>query len=204
MAIPLPTESLALQWRQYLTAIPYMIALQQFNQIGSHDISRPLRVTEGDHDLVRAGTALLMGFPGTPCIYYGDEVGLDGGTRSRQSSLYALGRILYGIKSCAPSIKQVIAIRRESDALKNGGFQLLYAAGDLIAFQRQSRAEQMIVVVYRGAGGSAAVQLDMALANVADGGRLTDLLTGRSYLVSDGSLGLENLDHGHALFLRVE
>ena len=60
---PLPTESLALQWRQYLTAIPYMIALQQFNQIGSHDISRPLRVTEGDHDLVRAGTAIADGVP---------------------------------------------------------------------------------------------------------------------------------------------
>ena len=106
--------------------------------------------------------------------------------------------------SCATFHQQVIAIRRGSDALKNGGFQLLYAAGDLIAFQRQSRAEQMIVVVYRGAGGSAAVELDMALANVADGGKLTDLLTGRSYPVSDGRLGLENLARGQALFLRVE
>ena len=200
---PLPTESLALQWRQYLTAIPYIIALQQFNQIGSHDISRPLRVTEGDHDLVRAGTALLMGFPGTPCIYYGDEVGLDGGNDPDNRRCMPWDESLWDHELRAFH-QQVIAIRRESDALKNGGFQLLYAAGDLIAFQRQSRAEQMIVVVYRGAGGSAAVELDMALANVADGGRLTDLLTGRSYPVSDGNLGLENLDRGQALFLRVE
>ncbi len=200
---PLPTESLALQWRQYLTAIPYMIALQQFNQIGSHDISRPLRITEGDHDLVRAGTALLMGFPGTPCIYYGDEVGLDGGHDPDNRRCMPWDESLWD-HELRDFHQQVIAIRRESDALKNGGFQLLYAAGDLIAFQRQSRAEQMIVVVYRGAGRSAAIELDMVQANVADGGRLTDLLTGRSYLVSDGRLGLEDLARGQALFLRVE
>ena len=62
---PLPTESLALQWRQYLTAIPVYdraAAIQPDRQPRYQPAI--LRVTEGDHDLVQSGhIALLMGFP---------------------------------------------------------------------------------------------------------------------------------------------
>ena len=75
----LPTEAMAVQWKQYLTAIPYVIALQQFNQLGSHDVSRILTVCDGDKALVKLGTTLLMTFPGVPCLYYADEIGMEGG-----------------------------------------------------------------------------------------------------------------------------
>lgn len=197
-----PTASLALQWQQYMTAIPYVIALQQFNQIGSHDISRPLWVTDGDKQLVKAGTALLMGFPGTPCIYYADEIGMDGGHDPDN-------------RRCMPwddrewdtdmrtFHQQVIAIRKQSHALQHGGFQMLYAEGDLVAFQRQSLQEQMIVVAYRGADHMPAITLDMIKANIADGTTLTDLLTNTQYTVTDGLLTLANLSHGQSLFMKV-
>ena len=200
---PLPTEYLALQWRQYLTAIPYVIALQQFNQIGSHDISRPLRVTDGDRDLVKAGTGLLMGFPGTPCVYYGDEVGLDGGHDPDNRRCMPWDEREWD-QDLRAFHQKLIRIRKRSDALKNGGFQILYAGDDLIAFQRQSLAEQLIVVACRGADGMPPVKLDMVLANVADGRTLTDLLGGEQYVVKDGSLWLENLSHGQTLFLRAD
>ncbi len=200
---PLPTEHLALQWRQYLTAIPYVIALQQFNQIGSHDISRPLRVTEGDRDLVKAGAALLMGFPGAPCIYYGDEVGLDGGHDPDNRRCMPWDEREWD-RDLRAFHQKLIRIRKRSEALKNGGFQHLYAEGDLIAFQRQSLAEQIIVVAFRGADGGPAVKIDMVLANIADGRTLTDLLGGKQYVVKNGSLRLEDLRHGQALFLRAD
>lgn len=200
---PLPTAHLALQWRQYLTAIPYVIALQQFNQIGSHDISRPLRVAEGDRDLVKAGTALLIGFPGTPCIYYGDEVGLDGGHDPDNRRCMPWDEREWD-RDMRAFHQKLIGIRKRSEALKHGGFQVLHAAGDLIAFQRQSLAEQLIVVVFRGADGMPAVELDMVLADIADGRTLTDLLGGEQYVVNNGRLRLENLAHGQALFLRAD
>ena len=48
------------------------------------------------------------------------------------------------------------------------------------------------------------VELDMVLANVADGRTLTDLLGGEQYVVKDGSLWLEDLSHGQTLFLRAD
>ena len=199
---PLPTESMALQWQQYLTAIPYAIALQQFNQISSHDISRPMRITKGDCAMIKAGTALLMGFPGTPCVYYGDEIGLDGGHDPDNRRCMPWDESLWN-RDLRDFHQKVIRIRKNSPALQRGGFQILYAGGDLIAFQRQSLDEQMIVAVYRGADGMAAVGLDMVKANLADGSRLTDLLTGRDFVVGKGRLRLEGLAHGQALFLRV-
>ena len=200
---PFPTESLALQWRHYLTAIPYAIALQQFNQLGSHDISRPLRVAGGDRALVKAGLALLMAFPGVPCVYYGDEVGLDGGRDPDNRRCMPWDEALWDSEQ-RDFHQKVIKIRKGSHAMKQGGFQILRAAGDVIAFQRQSRREQIIAVVYRGADDMAGVGLDMARANLPDGSRLTDLLSGRSYIVAQGRLELSQLKHGQALYLRVE
>lgn len=200
---PLPTESLALQLRQYLTAIPFVIALQQFNQIGSHDISRPLRVAEGDRDLVKAGTALLMGFPGTPCIYYGDEIGLDGGQDPDNRRCMPWDENLWD-RDLRAFHQKLIRVRKGSDALKNGGMQFLHAAGDLIAFQRQTRSEQIIVVAFRGAEGFSDITLDMTLANVEDGRSLTDLLGGERYVAKAGKLRLEGLGHGQTLFLRAD
>ena len=200
---PLPTESLALQWRQYLTAIPYAIALQQFNQIGSHDVSRPLWVTDGDRELVKAGAALLMGFPGTPCIYYGDEVGLEGGHDPDNRRCMPWDEALWDI-DLRDYHQTLIGIRKNSHALQHGGYQILHAAGDLVAFQRQSREEQMIVLAYRGSDDMPPVTLDMVKANIPDDAKLRDLLASKRYQVKNGGLDIDGLQHGQALFLRVE
>ena len=199
---PFPTESLALQWRLYLTAIPYVIALQQFNQIGSHDISRPMWVTDGNTAMIKAGTALLMAFPGTPCVYYGDEIGMDGGhdPDNRRCMPWDESEWDHDLRAYH---QKVIAICKQSHALQEGGFQLLYAQDDLIVFQRQSLQEQMIIAVYRGEDGMSATAIDMIQANIADGTHLTDLLTNTTLTVENGNLVLEDLSHGQALFLKV-
>ncbi len=197
-----PTESLAIQWKQYMTAIPYIVALQQFNQIGSHDISRPMWVTEGDTALIKAGTALLMGFPGTPCVYYADEIGMEGGHDPDNRRCMPWDENLWDT-DLRSFHQHVIAIRKNSHALQHGGFQIIYAGGDLVAFQRQSSQEQMLVVAYRGDDDMPAVNLNVIKANIADSTILTDLLTDTQYTVADGTLTLEGLAHGQSLFLKV-
>lgn len=50
-----------------------------FNLLGSHDTPRVLTECHNDTDKVRLLYALLFSFPGTPCVYYGDEIGMTGG-----------------------------------------------------------------------------------------------------------------------------
>lgn len=62
-----------------LHAHPWEIQLTQLNLLASHDTARLLTMSNGDLDTMKLATLLLLTFPGAPSIYYGDEVGLEGG-----------------------------------------------------------------------------------------------------------------------------
>ena len=48
------------------------------NVLGSHDTARLLTVAGHDVASVKLAALLTFTFPGAPCVYYGDEIGLDG------------------------------------------------------------------------------------------------------------------------------
>jgi cyclomaltodextrinase / maltogenic alpha-amylase / neopullulanase len=50
----------------------------QWNLIDSHDTGRALTICGGDEKRFMLMVAFQMGYPGSPLIYYGDEVGLTG------------------------------------------------------------------------------------------------------------------------------
>ncbi|WP_310828697.1 glycoside hydrolase family 13 protein [Paenibacillus pedocola] len=49
-----------------------------FNLMASHDTPRVLTQLKGDKRKLKLAIAYLLTFTGTPCIYYGDEIGLEG------------------------------------------------------------------------------------------------------------------------------
>jgi len=50
-----------------------------FNLLDTHDTERALTIAGGDTLALRNAFLMLFFLPGSPCIYYGDEVGLEGG-----------------------------------------------------------------------------------------------------------------------------
>jgi len=74
--VPWPTAALAATWRERLAAVPWVVALQQYNLLDSHDTER-VRSILGENDaLHRLAVLLLLTFPGVPGLYYGDEIGM--------------------------------------------------------------------------------------------------------------------------------
>ncbi|MDN4073746.1 glycoside hydrolase family 13 protein [Fictibacillus terranigra] len=61
-----------------LQSYPDNVNKVSFNLLGSHDTPRVLTVAKQNKERVRQLYALMLSFPGTPCIYYGDEVGMTG------------------------------------------------------------------------------------------------------------------------------
>lgn len=200
---PLPTEALAAQWKNFMAAVPYVIALQQFNQIGSHDITRILHVTGGDVALVQLGTALLVAFPGVPCLYYGDEIGLDGGRDPYNRRPFPWDEDRWN-SDLREYHQQVLRLRQALPALKTGGYQLLHAAGDLIAFQRHTPDQTVIVAGYRGETLTEPISVEVAVGGHADGTILVDALSNQQYAVENGQIRLDALAHGQALYLVVQ
>lgn len=63
---------------RHLFSYPDHVNHVQFNLLGSHDTARVLTESNGDKQLVKLQFAMLFSLPGTPCIYYGDEIGMTG------------------------------------------------------------------------------------------------------------------------------
>lgn len=59
----------------------YSIAADQkmLNLLGSHDTHRFLTRVGGDGQRFRTAAAIMFFYPGIPCVYYGDEIGMEGG-----------------------------------------------------------------------------------------------------------------------------
>lgn len=54
-------------------------ARMMMNLLDSHDTDRFLTLLRGDRKRLKLALCLLFFFPGMPCVYYGDEIGLTGG-----------------------------------------------------------------------------------------------------------------------------
>ena len=187
---PLPTEALAAQWRAFMSPIPWQIATQQFNLLGSHDTPRIATILDDDEARVRLAVTLLFTFPGVPSVYYGDEIGLQGGGDPDNRRCMAWDPREWNTDR-REFYQTLMKLRRTSPALRQGGYQLLYASGDTLAFQRESNEERLIIVARRSHDGLR--ELPVRHSGVPDGARLRDMLSGAEAVVANGMLPLDSL-----------
>ncbi|GAB4213075.1 MAG: maltodextrin glucosidase [Roseiflexaceae bacterium] len=185
---PLPTEALAAQWRAFMAGIPWQIVMQQFNLLGSHDTPRVLTVL-GDVARVRLAMTLLFTYPGVPCVYYGDEIGLPGGPDPDCRRTMPWDEAAWNHELRA-HVQRLAQLRRSAPALRWGGFQLLYAQDEALAFLRDA-PEQRLIVVARRAGDSLS-ELPVRQGGIADGTRFRELW-GTQATVTGGMLRLDGL-----------
>jgi len=183
----LPTDALIAQWVAFIAAIPWQIAIQQFNLLGSHDTPRIQTLVNGDEDLARVAATLLFTFPGVPSIYYGDEIGLEGGRdpdnrrcMSWNPDTWNTGRHAF--------YQQLIQLRRTAPALRHGGFHPFYAQAETLAFLREAPEQRLLIIARRSNDGL--TSLPVRHAAITDGTRMREMLSGSESIVSNGHLPL--------------
>jgi len=196
----LPTRAMAAQWQTFRAAVPWQVAMQQFNLLDSHDTPRVLTHLGEDIARMRLAVALLFTYPGVPCIYYGDEIGMVGADDpdNRRCMIWDQSAWNTDLRTY---FQRLIRLRRSSPALNHGGFQLLYAGGNTIAFMREAPQERLLVVARRAADELAALLVRSAA--LPDGTHLHELLTGAEGVVSGGMLPLAGLPEVGAQIWRV-
>ena len=184
-AFKLPTEALAAQWQAFRAAMPWQVATQQFNTLSTHDVPRIINVLDGDMARVRVATGLLFTYVGVPSVYYGDEIGMEGGhdPDNRRPMRWNEADWNHDLRNL---YKTLIRLRRTSPALCGGGFQLLLAEGDTLAYQREAADDRIIVVARRE--GTDARDVLVAQASVADGTVFKEIIGGGRATVAGGAL----------------
>jgi neopullulanase len=107
-----------------------------------------------------------MTFPGAPCIYYGDEVGMTGGSDPASRGGFPWERSDWD-KDLLAFFRQAISLRRDHPALCRGRYVHLGADDQqgLYAFAREGEGETLIVVLNRGTD---PYELDLAVGELFD------------------------------------
>ncbi|WP_129627006.1 maltodextrin glucosidase [Candidatus Oscillochloris fontis] len=187
---PLSSAETAAQMRTFRSAIPWQIAVQQFNLLGSHDTPRLRTILGGEVARVGVAATLLFTYPGVPCVYYGDEVGMQGNADpdNRRCMEWDEQAWDHDLRSL---FQHLIRLRRTTPALRWGGFQQLYAAGDTLAYLREAHEERLIIVARRADDGLQSVPVRQA--GLADGTLLREMLSGAESHVVGGHLPLVGL-----------
>ncbi len=197
----LPSETFDEQLRNFRAPLPWVIARMQFHQLGSHDTYRILNVVNHDKLLLKLGTALLLAYVGVPCIYYGDEIGMEGGSDpdNRRPMIWDEARWDQDLRTYH---QRLIELRKQTPAFVEGGYQTIHAEGDVWAFMRGAYEQQVLVVGYRGAGVDA-LQIPVVAGGLADGTRLKDLISGVEVEVIAGYITLTDVPHATTYWLEV-
>lgn len=193
--IPWTTQALVETWASFRAAVPWVVARQQFNLIGSHDVARIRTRLSGEKERERIAVGLLMTYVGVPSVYYGDEIGLTG-----DMDTTARGCMVWDVELWDHELrafyKQLIQLRRSSAALIEGGFQVLLVEDDVMSYLRDTENEQIIVIANRGPGTRPAGGLDVSIGGIQDGTEFQDPVHGSHLTVSDGHLPLPSLPPG--------
>jgi neopullulanase len=121
----------------------------QLNLLGSHDTPRVRTLCGGDLDAVRLATLLQMTLPGAPCIYYGDEIGLEGGMDPACRGAFPIEPAAWDREPYAWTAA-LAALRHSSRALRDGELTVLNAGGAGIAYERRAGDDAYVVVVNAG------------------------------------------------------
>ena len=82
---------------------------------------------------LKIAVVLQMTLPGVPCVYYGDEAGMEGYNDPFNRRCFPWGHENHELQDW---YRQVIAIRRSCDVYASGGYRLLAARDGLFAFER--------------------------------------------------------------------
>jgi cyclomaltodextrinase len=151
----LEAPAFARRVEELLNLYPREAVLAQLNLLDSHDTPRFLSLSGGGESglaALRLATLFQMTYPGAPCVYYGDEIGMQGGRDPDCRRAFPWGpspdsphpnwdlELLEFFKRC-------IALRKEYSALRGGDFISLLAWSGVYAYLRRDTDATLLVVL---------------------------------------------------------
>lgn len=155
------------------------------NLLDSHDMARFVSLSGGDQTALRLATLFQMTYTGAPSIYYGDEIGMQGGHDPLNRGAFPWESERWDT-SLLHEFQRLIAMRHGSVALRRGSYTSLYAEQGVHAHLRQHGDEAFLVVLNAD---RATRRVDIGLpASISEGQVFEDVLQKGSCVVEKGSL----------------
>lgn len=167
-----------------------------FNMLSSHDTPRILTMMGGDKRRLKLAVVFLLTFIGTPCIFYGDEIGLtgDGDPDCRKCMEWDFER---QDRELFDFYRLLIGLRKDYPALRSGRFRILKA----------NDGERQLVYERIGSGEHFTIWMnnteeDALLEHPMDTADWFDALSGESVAPDNGRMRIALEPLGYRILLR--
>jgi glycosidase len=176
-----------------LTRERWATNLGMCNLIGSHDTPRIWTLAGGDVAGIKLAFLLQFAFPGVPALYYGDEIGLEGGPDPDNRRAMQWDPRRWNVDLC-PFVKRLSEIRRSAAPLQHGDWRTLVAddRSALCVFARRSDRGCAILALHNG-DRDVSPAIDIASLGVPDATHFVDGLSGRTVVAERNIVKLRAL-----------
>jgi len=133
----------------HYSVIPQAIANCQMNLFDSHDVDRVHNYDGISFEKWKSVVILQFFWTGIPCIYYGDELGIEGHTISDAGCRYPMpwGREKAEGKPYYDVYKKLIDLRKNEASLHEGGRKILYAKDRILVIAKFLDLNKYISIV---------------------------------------------------------
>ncbi len=191
--IELLTEKITLKkftglFESFLDLYPSENVYGMYLPLGTHDTKRILTNLNGSFDKVKLASLIQFAYPGTPAIYYGDEIGIDGGKDPQNRKAFAWDENDWN-RDLRNYIQKLISIRKVSAALRRGSFKSIYLneVDSIYAFARIFEEEKVLMVI-NASNSEQEFNVPMETLFWQDGDELKNLIDMSNYGITDKTI----------------
>jgi cyclomaltodextrinase len=196
----LDAERFADEIERLLNLYPPPVTEVQLNLLGSHDTPRFKTLARGDTAAYRLATLFQMTYPGAPCIYYGDEIGMEGTHDPGCRAGFPWDERRWD-QDLRDYVRRCIELRQSHAALRRGSFDWLFATNEVVAYRRC--LDDDIVVVVLNAGCQPVTAIVPVAGYIEDGQQLSDVWNGNALTVAQGRIEGLSVPPRSAIVLEV-
>jgi glycosidase len=157
-----------------------------FVTLGTHDTERLFTMLGNHLDKTKLAFLFLLAYPGAPSIYYGDEIGLEGGKDPDCRRAFPWDPAEWK-GDLQPWVRTLIAARKARPSLRRGETIRLLAEDGVYVFARILGEEKTVVALNAG-GNRRNLELPAGMLNWLDGRMVRSLVDHRPFIVADGKL----------------
>jgi len=156
--------------------------------LGSHDTERILSALGGNLDKLKLAFLFQFAYPGAPAIYYGDEVGLEGGKDPDCRGAFPWDPAHWK-GDLQPWVRELIAIRKNRASLRRGDYSrvMLSEESGVYAFTRVLGEEKTLAMINLS-NEKQDLQIPVKSLNWQDGSIVRSLLDHKPFAVNKGKL----------------
>lgn len=174
-----------------LEAYPREHVLAQYLPLGSHDTPRLRTLLHSEPRKIQLMFLLQFAFPGIPAIYYGDEIGIEGGKDPDNRRAFPWDEASWD-HNLRQHVQRLVRLRRSLAALQQGWLEVVEANDDRRSLiLKRGEGESALVVAINGSEAVIKVEINPMTMGWGANASIRDFLHGEEFFSNEGRILIE-------------